>query len=358
MLITNKFVFVHLRKTGGTHIRTILIEIHQKIFKDTLFAYFIRRLGRFIPAMKQIKATRIFVAQYNYDDLTSINPQSITNYYRFFRPLNSWIIKVAARLGLLGRNVPNKTLRYFTGHARYAQLNDSFHQLPVVACIRDPFTWHVSRYNYDLQQYDQKNMHHKEGVFAIIDKRASYEEYCFTYMIKLQNMNYQGYRIYMRDSDVDGEWRLPRKDNFYDICKPDSDDLYTPISHYGFMTFNFICSFFKRPLEVLRLPPGEFEEYFISGAYKNNMPNIHFLETENLNQELYDFLLSYNYKKEHIEHIKKSAPIAPENISVAGKHASFYKSKAQVNYIYKLERAMFIMFPQYEDKYKHFLPNA
>lgn len=112
------------------------------------------------------------------------------------------------------------------------------------------------------------------------------------------------------------------------IYKKYNYDLFLPLKHYGIMTFIFISIFFKRPLEALKLPAGEFEEYFTSGAYKNNLPNIRFLQIENLRQGLYDFLCGNGYEQKYIQHVKNAQPKSPTGSYIQTKESSFHNVPA------------------------------
>jgi hypothetical protein len=69
----------------------------------------------------------------------------------------------------------------------------------------------------------------------------------------------------------------------------------------GPATTQFIVFYFKNPFKVLR----EIDEnYLMSDYYKKDMYNVHFLEQNNLNDDLYNFLSKKGYKEQKISFIK------------------------------------------------------
>lgn len=355
MIITKKFVFVHIPKTGGSWVRKVIEESHKKIFRRTPLGRLVFFISKFVPSAWGNKLNASLAVSSVVSLLKEKNDASFLLNFNFkYYNTKKWLILILKRLGFFNKNIDQCFLCNLYSHPRYAILKRSFYHLPVIACMRDPFTWHVSRYNYELGIYKKKIEHYKVTIFYIMGKEFSFAEYCQIYMMRLQNMYYQGYRVYMFDGDGTKEPRRRRFDeiHFGIIYQQYGYNFFAPPIHYGLFTFVIIIMLFKRPLEVLKLPPKEFEKYFTSGAYKNNMPKITFLETEGLNQAFTEFLLKHGYKQKYIKHIPTTRPI---NTSMDSKYTSFYDNEEQIKYIYKLERALFIMFPHYEKKYKKFL---
>ena len=74
-------------------------------------------------------------------------------------------------------------------------------------------------------------------------------------------------------------------------------------STVGFITFIYIWFFFRDPVEVLLKPEEEIVEYFRTQRHKQNMHQVHFLRTEQLNKDLYDFLSGLNFPQKKLRFI-------------------------------------------------------
>ena len=62
-------------------------------------------------------------------------------------------------------------------------------------------------------------------------------------------------------------------------------------SSIGVLTFHHVLSFHKNPVKVLSKDDAALESYFRSGEYEKDMYLATFLKTENLNSDLYAFLV-------------------------------------------------------------------
>ena len=352
MIITRRFVFIHLPKSAGMWAHKAIEQAHLNLFfRKTPLGEILFNIGKFLPfafARQTIYkiARRLIIFNYRYYDIGNL---SIKNYHD---PLGSsklkWFIFFAQGMHLL--DVKYETMLRLQRHTRYAQLPEFFQEMPILAAMRDPFSWHVSRYNYYKEQESKQLIgsgNSAQSFINILGDDINFEQYCSNKMMKLQNYFYQGYNNYIK-KQKDGE-EVPQYHNeLIDFYNP-TDNNCPPAKHYGLMTLRFIQIFFKRPLDVMNLPPAEFEQYFIDGKYKDNLKNITFLQQDKINQQLYDYMIKLRYEAQDLQHIKD---LPPENVSTDKPYKSFYTSKDMVDKIYKLERAIFIMFPQYEEVYK------
>ncbi|RFN60033.1 hypothetical protein [Marixanthomonas ophiurae] len=84
---------------------------------------------------------------------------------------------------------------------------------------------------------------------------------------------------------------------------------YNPLSYHpkvkrelpiGPLTAQYILFYFKNPFQVLK---NIDKEYIDSKSYMQDRYSIHFLDQNNLNQDLYNYLLKMDYDKNKIEYI-------------------------------------------------------
>ena len=100
-------------------------------------------------------------------------------------------------------------------------------------------------------------------------------------------------------------------------------------STVGFMTFNYIWFFFGDPVEVLLKPEEEIVEYFRTQRHKKNMHQVHFLRTEQLNKDLYDFLSGLNFPPKKLRFILGEKK---RNVSEVADDESFWNQEL-VDYV-------------------------
>lgn len=119
-------------------------------------------------------------------------------------------------------------------------------------------------------------------------------------------------------------------------------DLKTPL---GPQTIQFILIVFKKPYDVLRRID---EDYIDSGAYRADLPDLHLLRNENLNQDLYDFLITQSYAEADIRFIMDEAPIRPPgSIEKPDRPFMSYFSEEQIREIRESERLLFRIFKNF-----------
>lgn len=351
MIITRRFIFIHNPKTAGTWTIKAIKQAHIKLFiTKTPLGELLYTIGKWLPFMRGTIAKIVDgLVIYNYSnyDLAKL---SFRNYYDpLGRPKLKWFLLFAEAMFILDKNY--ETLLELRKHTRYAQLPKEFKSLPIVSGIRDPFSWHVSRYFYYKNWELKQGQDEAKDFINLLGEINNFEQYCKDKMMQLQNGFYQGYNNYIsQQSNLDKHGEAPQYDDGLLSFYKSGEDKSPPAKHYGLMTLRFMQLHFKRPWEAINLPPKEFNQYWMNGDYKDNLPNITFLQQQNITQELLDYMLKLKYKEDILSEIKD---IPPEN-TAADKSSQtslykFYDSSELINYIYKLEKPIFMLFPQYED---------
>ena len=163
----------------------------------------------------------------------------------------------------------------FDQHGTYEQVPLKYRELPVVSVARNPFDRYVSGFEYRFwARYPVADPGRIRNVFPTFPDLsfAEFLDYC-----DYETANH-------RIPDIKLKTELGRE------------------------TVMFIQMFFKDPRRTLtRLD----EEFIASGAYKHEMPKLHLLRTESLNQDLYDYLITMGYPSHDIEFIINRKKIQP-----------------------------------------------
>ena len=257
-------------------------------------------------------------------------------------------------------------------HVRYAQIGEHFPEKPILAVIRDPFSWYSSLFHYQVEHktwYQHKNDPQAE---ALIESCHNIDDYVHRVSIQLFNRRYAMFMDhYAYSGQRDMPWvnlnpytRKARHEFLFGYHQlraerqGRNEQRYPQVQHFGQMTGYFITQFFKRPWEVLALPPDEFADLWNSGRWKEALPDVKFLEQVNLGSQLKDYLREIDYGPAVLREIDKMS--APINTSSGSRKSleETYTKRDVVEKIREMEKPMFIMFPQYEELYKRLLKSA
>ena len=86
-----------------------------------------------------------------------------------------------------------------------------------------------------------------------------------------------------------------------------------------------------------------------AGAWKQDLFPVHYLHTDNLNQELHDYLLQHGCKAEDLEFILQSGKIFPPEggRSEEEKWQQYYTPELKA-YVRHKERILFNIFPEFD----------
>ncbi len=361
MIITRRFVFIHFPKTAGTWTAQAIKQVHAELFRQkTPLGELLSGISKWLPFMApQVKRIIDRMVAFNYGNY-DLNELSLKNYHDpLGRRLFKWLIFIGEAIFLFDKHY--ETLLILRRHTRYAQAPQDFQDLPLVSSMRDPFSWHISRYLYYQNWQTQNGVDESQEFIKIWGKISSFDEYCSDKMMQMQNAYYQGYKNYLENNG--GKEKTQYHDELISFYK---ENQCPPVNHYGLMSIRFIQMYFKQPWPILNLGPKEFDEYWSNGNYKQDLPNITFLEQKNICQELSDYMLKLKYPQEVI-HSSQSIPpqnTSSEHRSKLDKNTSqsadkllkeYYSSKEIVEMIYKLEKPIFKVFPQYTKVYHELL---
>ena len=125
------------------------------------------------------------------------------------------------------------------------------------------------------------------------------------------------------------------------VCK--SVGLQKPKADIGPYTIKFLQFFGKNYKELIHNATNDFID---KKEYLNHLYNVRFLHTENLNEELYNFLLEMGYRQKKVQFILQSPP---EN-TTKGKKKNWknYYTPELKKEIRTKERLIFDLFPEYD----------
>lgn len=115
---------------------------------------------------------------------------------------------------------------------------------------------------------------------------------------------------------------------------------------FGWQTWQFVNFFFKDSEQVLpKLDPA----YIQTRDHLADMYPIHFICTHNLNQELYDFLLSIGYQPDEVAFILNTPKIRPEGRGrSAGQAWQTYYTPELKQYVRQQEDFLFTLYPEFD----------
>ncbi len=196
-------------------------------------------------------------------------------------------------------------------HGTYRQILEEHKQKTVVSIIRNPFDRYVSTYLYRWwEKYPPVDLEQMKRNFPNFPN-LSFREY------------YEIIQLFGRENRLNG---------------------ISPKIELGLHTIQFIQFYFKEPEEVLSIIDND---YIKQKMYLTDMAEIIFLHQENLNEELYEFLLGVGYPKKDISFIKEH-----KKVNVTARESNemefnnFY-TKELVEDILEKDRLLFELFPEY-----------
>lgn len=171
---------------------------------------------------------------------------------------------------------PGKGITQFDQHGKWEQVPEHLKYKPVVSIVRNPYERYISAYEFNLWK-----TYLVDSLENIKVKLPSFPELSFE-----QYLDYQDLQI---------DYRFPENEN----------EIVT-----GNQTAQFIQYFFKDPRKTFS---SLCDDYIYSGDYKKDLPNVTFLRNENLNFDLWHYLLNQGYPKDRIAFILTKGKIRPEN---------------------------------------------
>ncbi len=292
MFITPKFVYIHMPKTGGTFVTSALLRLHN-------------------------------CYQYN-----STSPSFFTRFFE--KTLKNYLtgkkIEQSNSYGII-IDLPPK--------------HNTCHDIPkdeqnklILSSVRNPYDWYVSQYEFSWWKrtfmYDPQSPESKPTPvgFAIESVLPSFQNR----YPHFPNISFSEFVGLCTEASL-----------IYDQKYKTSLGLYT----HGFIRFYY------RDIEGALSSIKANNFYISSGEYKSDMFNVHFLKTNYLNQELYSFLLSMDYRRKDIEFLLNLGKIFPEVQGEKlgrreGQHWESYYTPTLKQIIREKDWMIFEMFPDFD----------
>ena len=366
MIMHKGFVYIHMRKTGGSWITQALRHIGiAEFLTSTSLGRALAKLRQRFPKLEKHIA-EIFIWQlafHRYKDFKKLPPEVTTEFPKLSKwPLNwmvrglVWVLRIINE-----RFFAYEPMRLLSFHARYSQILPAAKTMNLLSSMRDPFSWHASTfyYNREIEKISIKSIGESltnlEWPLRIFRGCESFDAYLAGPLMDYQNALYQ---IYLEHIDRHGKQEGPSSDRSNAFAYRPGRDKYPRhgSEHYGLLTFNFILMFFERPWEILILPPEEFKRFWLSGRYKETMAKVTLLEQSSLKEEFRE------YSKQYWATAPAELDKMPSRINVSQNAKKLledvYKSRNLVERIHQLEWPIFFLFPQYEEIYKRLLKSA
>ena len=378
MIITKDFVFLHLRKTGGTWTATALkrIAVAEFVSSNIVGKLVSKMLGFFPkvhqPALEDVLLGNLALRYYSNDkQIIHINTKYPRLSKGIWRHLLLWSIKLLRAVAWIFAPDRRKLESTFVlpGHARSAQIPDEYQRAQHLGGIRDPFDWYGSSFHYMLST--ERSDAWRVAMFrtyAIFKGCEDFADYLNNRSMQLLNLRYSRYLNHIHHFDMkdkrlwsDDTKQGPSMDSIFfasyklQSLPPHAEKKYPEVKHFGLFTFYFVWMYCKRPWEVLTLSPREFDDFWTSGAWKEELPNIRFLEQSQLSTQLRDYLKELDYPPSALSVFDKMPqPInTSKNIEISLEKT--FNKRDLIERVYKLDKPIFIMFPQYKETYRRLL---
>jgi hypothetical protein len=234
----------------------------------------------------------------------------------------SFVNSVLRQLYHVENNVPRES-RY--GEFAWRRKHRPCRKIPeehrgkmVLATVRNPYDWWVSAYEFGWWRR-KESMEYYRGLPGFNERFPTYPDLGFADYLEAVNET----------------WRTPEEDDTYSI---------------GPLTDQFIRFYFKNPPEVRKKLD---EEYFRSGRYKADMFDVHFIRTDRLNQELYEFLAAQGYPPDQLSFIMQLKRVLPElppegrRRAVQQRWQDYYTPDLK-RFVQRRELPLFTLFPEFD----------
>ena len=260
MNITKSFVFIHMPKTGGTFVSSVLRKLHH--------------MGRLHDVM--LRKESMLLAKYK-------------------------LLKL----------IKGKQIDYleFNKHGTCREIPVEYRHLPILSCMRNPFDWYVSNYKYAWWRSHPQD-------YPGLKESPEWPELGFSQYLSLSNTKW----LKLLNPSVEVNLSLGR------------------------LTVLFINYYCEHPDKIVSLQDDE----ALFSAMQSDMFPLAFMQTANLNSELYQFLLSTgDYPGEQIDFILNKEKVSPRNQRKTNETWQSFFSASEREKIYYKDRFLFQLFPQY-----------
>lgn len=232
----------------------------------------------------------------------------------------------------LAKSLPvNPTSRYGSlvdlepKHGTCHNIPEPHRNKPILSSMRNPYDWYVSQYEFGWWRRTfiyHPEQHPTPVGFAIEQALPEFMK---------ENPHFPDITFH----------------EFVDLCYR-AAGLFnrTSSTDIGLFTHGFIHFFFKDPLTVI---PRIDKDYLTSGKHRKDMFGVHFIKTNRLNQELYDFLLSMGYRACDLDFLPGLDRILPMGRGRRDEQnwERYYTPDLKA-FIRKKDYALFDMFPDFD----------
>jgi len=236
---------------------------------------------------------------------------------------------------LLPRIIQSKALRFpkicnriqgfihTNNHGTCHEIPEEHRDKPILATIRNPYDRYVSHYEFEWWKTHTEEEFEFYTAEEIKEKYPNFPDLDFEEYITLWNSTW-----------------LPEKIKNLNFQSKES---------FGIETLNFVEFFFKNPQEILAKILQDSQGDISSQRYKTDMFKIHFLRTDRLNQELYDFLFEIGWERSEIAFILNLKKIFPKEGGRSEDQAwGKYYTRELKSKIRRKERLIFDIFPEFD----------
>ncbi len=193
----------------------------------------------------------------------------------------------------------------------------------IVTIIRNPYDYYVSAFKFQWWKRELEGSTPKKVAGFFSDPET----------VKRLHPEYANWSF---ADFIDISWEFSKWRNRTLIKYPQMKDM-------GLLTHRFVYFYCKNHEQIFRAAEN-YNSFF--NAVKSNLYDIDFMKQENLNQELYDFLLSVGYAKSGISFI-----LERKKINTSRKDTEFksYYNEPLKQRIRETDALLFDLFPYYDN---------
>ena len=258
--------------------------------------------------------------------------------------------EVVKRIKKYGFKYGNRNCR-FKHHVGYNDLPHDVRKYPKICVLRDIKPWYCSYYVYNMKLYSaKKNLLFRTVRRFVYDEDSKQDKKILPILLRHK----QEFVDKFKNEDVDSiedisleffiwfDQTIRMRAMMKNIVGMNSFP-----KKMGFLTFRFITILFYDPKKVFSMNASEFDEYFASGKYLQDVRCDFFLNFNNFVDQLCSVMVNeFGYNQEIIAFLKER---------IDKKNKSNKRNKMQV--MRKLDGSLFAQLLKDEEVYvKYFLP--
>jgi hypothetical protein len=281
MIITKQFAYIHMPKTGGTFVTTVLKQIH-----EARSDHVIQRKADVPPSLRE----RLY-----------------------------WLLPGQSVFLMLTHPQPAGG---YNQHGSARRIPPEHQHKIILTTMRSPYERYVSQYEFQWWKlYPKRRLNAEcadEEYERLLAEYPHFPDLSFEEFLKVSNS-------YFLKRGHQGQ----------------SDD-----QAVGFMTERFVDFYYRDPEALKNID----DAYIAAKGWQNDLlPRIHFLRTETLNMDLYNFLKEMGYREQEIASLPNRGKIMPPRGGrTDDKKWQDYYTPELKQWVRQYERMLFAMFPEFE----------